>query len=164
MTDHGLSGNNRRWYDTIHNMTQAVHITRDLPVEIQALIAKNLNEVIDGQRKNRRTDKYAVSIGSDRVLGLHLASHGRRWYDANSQTFRAFNFMAAITDAYLVAWASRILIVSSQVNSKTQPLPVLYGRHQGVGQAHSILRQGRSISLQQSDSGIRLIRDDSQQA
>jgi hypothetical protein len=145
-------------------MTQAVHITRDLPVEVQALIAKSLNEAIDGQLKNRRTDKYAVSIGPGRVLGLHRASHGRRWYDANSQTFRAFNFMAVITDAYLEAWASRILMVSRQVNLKNQSLPLRDDRHQWVGQAHTILRQGRLTSLLQSDSGIRLIRDDSQRA
>jgi hypothetical protein len=164
MTNNEVSGNNRRWYDTIHNMTQAVHITKDLPIEIQELIVQSLNEAIDGQRKSRRTDKYAISIGPGRVLGLHGASRGRRWYDGNAQTFRAFNFMAVVADAYLAAWASRILSVSSHVNSKNQSFLLPYERYQLVGQAPTILHQDRPLSIRQSDSGIRLIRDESRRA
>jgi hypothetical protein len=155
MQDYPFTHYNRRWYDNLQNMTLAVHISRELPTEIQALIARSLNEAIDSHRKHRRTDKYAISLGHNRVLGLYKASYCRRWHDPDPVTYRAFNFMATIPDAYLVEMANRILRVGNHVTQQKQSSSRLSDRGLLTGEVQGILRDG-AVEIRQSDQGIRL--------
>lgn len=158
MPDSRLNAYNRRWYDNIQNMTLAVHISQDLPPEVQALIARSLNEAIDDQRRVRRADKYAVSVGHNRVLGLYQSSYSRRWYDPNPITRRAFTFMATIPDIFLEELANRILNVGNYVDKEQTALPLFYDRHRLTGQVQGILRDGQ-VAIRQSEDGIRLAGD-----
>ncbi len=159
MSESRQPSHNRRWYDQIDQMTMAVHISRELPSEIQALIARSLNEAIDTNRRNRRTDKSAISIGYSRMLGLYKASNGRRWYDPNPLTSRAFNFMSTVPDSYLAELAGRILVVGQYVEQQRQGLPVVSNRLSLTGQVQGILRDGQVESIRQGENGIRLVRE-----
>lgn len=161
MQDGCFPHHNRRWYDSLINMTMAVQISQGLSPEIQAVIARHLNEAIDAHRKYRRTDKYAISVGYGRVLGLYKASYGRRWHDPDPLTDRAFNFMVTIPDTYLEELASRIVRVGEYIDLQRETHPLLHERKVLTGQVQGILRDG-AVSIRQSRDGIRLKGDFSQ--
>lgn len=158
MTDPKASGHQRRWYDEIPNLSQAIHISQALPPEVQGIIARCLNEAIDEHRKNRRTDKYAYSQGGSRALGLYRASYRRRWYDPDPLTHRAFNLMRSIPDPYLEAMATRILKAAQHVEQQKKSLPWYYDGSVWAGEVRGILQEGQ-LAMRQREDGMRLTPD-----
>jgi hypothetical protein len=138
-------------------MTLAVLISQKLPPEIQAVIAKNLNQMIDDCRKRqKRNDKYAVSVGQHRVMGLHKASHKLRWYDPDPGMHRAFNFMSTVPVPYLEDFAKRILQVGKYVEEQRElliatPEPVW------LEDAVEGILQQNIVSFAESVEGFRLV-------
>lgn len=155
MIDPKLSGHQRRWYDAIPNLAQAVNISQALPQEVQVIIARCLNETIDQHRKNRRADKYAFSLGGSRTLGLYRASYRRRWYDPNPSMHRAFNLMSSIPDPYLETLANRILKAAQHVEKHKKSLPWYYDESVWAGEVRGILQEGQ-LAMTQREGGLRL--------
>lgn len=158
MKENESTGYGRRWYDQIGAMTQAIHISRELPPEIQVLIARSLNEAIEHHRKSRRTDKNAISVGHARVLGLYRANYGKRWYDPSPHTGRAFNFMGTVPDLYLEELANRIVHIGSYFKTQQVALPGQYDRYSVTNTVQDLLRDGQ-LRIEQRDSGIRVVQD-----
>ncbi len=158
MTDPKASGHQRRWYDEIPNLSQAIHISQALPPEVQAIIARRLNEAINQYRKNRRADKHAYSLGGSRTLGLYRASYRRRWYDPNPLTHRAFNLMSSIPDAYLEALAMRILTAAQQVAQQKKSSPWYSDESAWADEVGGILQQN-PLAMSQRKDGLRLTLD-----
>lgn len=149
---------NRRWYDNISDMTMALHVSRQLPEEVQMVIAKHLNEAIDDYRKLKRNDKNAISLGGQRVLGLFKASARQRWYDPQPQLHRAFTLMTTVPDMYLTEFAGRILKAGHYLDEQQH-----YGnfgdRVYMADTVESILQES-TISIEESQGGIKLVAND----
>lgn len=158
MIDPKASGHQRRWYDEIPNLAQAIHISQALPQEVQGIIARCLNEAIEEHRKNRRADKYAYSLGGSRALGLYRASYRRRWYDPNPLTHRAFNLMSSMPDAYLEALAMRILKAAQHVEKQKKAQPWYYDESVWAGEVRDILQESQ-LAMMQREDGMRLTLD-----
>jgi hypothetical protein len=155
MIDPKAFGPQRRWYDEIPNLAQAIHISQALPQDVQAVIARCLNEAIEEHRKNRRADKHAYSLGGRRVLGLYRASYRRRWYDPNPLTHRAFNLMSSMPDSYLEALAARILKAAQHVEQQKKSLSWYHDESVWAGEVRGILQQGQ-LAMSQREGGLRL--------
>lgn len=149
---------NRRWYDNISNMTMALHVSRQLPREIQLIIAHHLNDAINDYRKMRRSDKNAISLGSQRVLGLYKASDRQRWYDPTPQIHRAFTMMPTVPELFLSEFAGRILDAGRYLDTQQQ-----YGnygdRYQLASTVESILTH-KDLAIEESEGGIKLVGND----
>lgn len=144
-----------RWYDQIGEMTLALHVSKQLPPEIQSVIAKNLNEAIDECRKLRRNDRNAVSLGAHRVLGLYKAGNRKRWYDPNPQLHRGLNLMSTVPDTYIAAFADRILRVGDYM--REQQVYLEYGAQALLADTvEGILREA-VVQVEAGDDGIRLV-------
>ncbi len=102
----------RRWYDDVSNMTMAIHLSKELPENIQGVIARNLNYYIDTYRRLNKGNRDGISIGVPRVLGLYKASDRKRWYDPDVGLYRAFNMMISVPDIFLEQYAERILEIT----------------------------------------------------
>ena len=145
-----------RWYDQIGDMALALHLSRDLPPEIQSLIAQRLNEAIDEYRRRMRSDRNAMSLGQHRVLGLYKASQRNRWYDPHPDLYRAFNLMRTIPDGVLNELASRIVQLNEYVNAQGKLLQMqdslLYQPSQEI-----LLEDSDWMRIQERDGGIRIV-------
>jgi len=145
----------KRWYDHIANVTHAVYLSKQLPVGIQNVIAKNLNEYIDTYRQLAKKDKNAISLGSNRILGLYKAKYGHRWYDPNAKLGRAFNMMATIPERFVEEYAGRIILVANYVLQKQQQ-QLHVNTPEMAGAVTTILAESY-VSLREGDSGIKLV-------
>lgn len=145
----------KRWYDHIANVTHAVYLSKQLPVNIQDVIAKNLNEYIDTYRQLAKKDKNAISLGSNRILGLYKAPYGHRWYDPNAKLGRAFNMMATIPEHFVEEYAERIILVANYVLQKQQQ-QVHVNTPEMAGAVKTILAESY-VSLREGDNGIKLV-------
>ena len=132
---------NRRWYDEIGNMALAIHQSRKLPVELQLIIAHNLNEAIDEQRALRHKEKHAYSMGVNRTLGLYKATKRQRWYDPNANLHRSFTLMSSIPIDLLADYAERMLDVNEfyqgRKGTKMRPVEV----HSLAETVHAIMQK-----------------------
>lgn len=141
-------------------MTLALLISQKFPPEIQAVIAKNLNQMIDDCRKQqKRNDKHAVSVGQYRVMGLHKASLKLRWYDPDPDLHRAFNFMSTVPHYYLEDFARRILQVGKYVEEQRALLLETQAPIWLEDKVEGILQQN-IINITESGEGFRLVDDD----
>jgi hypothetical protein len=148
---------NRRWYDRISNMTLALLVSQKFPPEIQAIIVRNLNQVIDDCRKRqKRNDKHAVSVGQQRVMGLYKAGRRLRWYDPDPNMHRAFNFMSTVPESYLEDFAGRILKVGKYMEQQKDALRGSRDQSWLEDTVEGILRQ-TIVSVTESDEGFRLV-------
>ena len=155
-----LQSYNRRWYDQIDHMTLAMLLSQNLPPEVQILIAKNLNDAIDGYRRAaKHNTKQAITVGQMKVLGIYKASKRIRWYDPDQRLSRAFNFMGTLPDIYLSEFAIRILQVAHYTLSRQDS--VIYQPNQPdlTKTVVSILDDAsiNSVSLVEGLDGFRLV-------
>lgn len=155
---------NRRWYDGISNMTLAILVSQKLPPEIQVLIAKNLNGVIDDCRKQQKHNlKQAISVGPHhRVLGLYKAGERQRWYDPDPKLHRALNFMGTVPELVLAEFAGRILRVGHYVEQQHELVLRSYERAILSDRVEDILQKD-VVNFSETDDGFRLIHDTSLQ-
>jgi uncharacterized membrane protein YccC len=144
-----------RWYDQIGEMTLALHISRQLPPEIQATIVKNLNNAIDQQRKLRRNDRHAVSVGAGRVLGLYQAARRKRWHDPDPNMHRAFNLMGTLSDGYLAAFADRVIKVGAYLDQ--QKIYIEHGAADLLADTVDSMLREAAVHVRANDDGIRLV-------
>ncbi len=148
---------NRRWYDGIANLAMAIHLSRQLPPEIQSLIARNLNETIDQQRELRRTDNNAYSIGLPRMLGLYKSSNRQRWYDPYHQLHRAFTHMSGVPDDLLADFADRVLDVHEYVKSYLANRPARLSDPLHMAETVETILQKTYVGLEEDGRGIRVV-------
>lgn len=153
---------NRRWYDGISNMTLAILVSQKLPPEIQVLIAKNLNGVIDDCRRQQKHNlKLAISVGPhNRVLGLYKAGERQRWYDPDPKLHRALNFMGTVPELLLAEFAGRILRVGHYVEQQQDLLIRSYERRLLTDTVEGILQKD-VVNFSETNDGFRLIHDTS---
>lgn len=148
---------NRRWYDSIANLAMAVHVSRQLPPEIQGLIARNLNETIDQQRELRRTDNNAYSIGLTRMLGLYKSSNRQRWYDPHYHLHRAFTHMSGVPDELLSDFAERVLDVHEYVKAYLANRSVRLPDPLHMAETVETILQKTYVGLEEDGRGIRVV-------
>jgi hypothetical protein len=159
MSDRPSSGYNRRWYDHISNMTLAILASQRFPPDIQRLIAKNLNEVIDDCRKQQKDQKHAVSVGAHhRLLGLYKSRRRQRWYDPEPHMHRALNFMITVPESFLAEFAGRILQVDRYIEQQCE-LFTGYGNRPWLKHTVLDILQSNEVHLSESESGFRLVRE-----
>ena len=157
MSDPSNHRYNRRWYDHISNMTLAVLVSQKFPPEVRTLIVKNLNHVIDDCRKRqKRSDKQAVSIGQHQVMGLYKSARRMRWYDPDPAMHRAFNFMSTVPESYLEDFAGRILNVGKYMEQQKTLVRGASGSGWLETTVEGILRQ-TVVRVAESDEGFRLV-------
>lgn len=126
----------RRWYDRIGRMTLALHVSRQLPRELQQVIARHLNQAIDECRAARSVARTAMSLGHDRTLGLYRAHARRRWYDGAPAVHRAFTLMSTLPDRFLADFASRVVEAGQYVDVQKR-----YGQYVGGPQWTSLVER-----------------------
>lgn len=153
-----LDPQRKRWYDEISNVTHAIYLSKQLPENVQGMIAKNLNEYIDTYREIAKKDKNAISVGSHRILGLYKAPYGHRWYDPDNKLGRAFNLMATIPDRFLSEYAGRIILIANFVIEKQEKH--LHTNSQEIDTAVKTILNHSYVSLKEGDSGIKLVSQD----
>lgn len=164
MSDPPHSKYNRRWYDGISNMTLALLMSQNFPPEIQVLIAKNLNGVIDDcRRQSKHNLKQAISVGPyHRVLGLYKAGTRQRWYDPDPKLHRAINFMGTVPEPVLEEFAGRILQVGRYIEEQ-KGLLLRHHEHILLTDTVQDILQKNEVNFSESEAGFRLIHDPSLQ-
>jgi hypothetical protein len=146
----------RRWYDTVGQMTMALYLSKQLPLQVRQLIAQHLNQAIDTHRKHNRADKHTTSLGPQRTMSLYKAASRQRWYDEEPSLHRALTMMVGMPHPYLSEFASRVLDVTQYWNAQQQ-----YGDYMEQyllsGAVESILNADEQMLLNQNEHGIRLV-------
>jgi hypothetical protein len=155
MTENGNLIHTRRWYDNISDMTMALLVSKQLPPEIQLVIARHLNGAIDDYRRLKRSDKNAISLGQNRVMGLYKSSNRLRWYDPKPELHRAFTLMATVPDFFLIEFAQRILTAGRFIQEQ-QAYGNFGDRYQLADTVEGILMEN-TISIEESGGGIKLV-------
>lgn len=155
MASDGPSLPERRWYDSISQMTMALYLSRQFPLEIRQVIAHHLNHAIDDHRKHHRTDKHTTSLGPQRTLSLYKAANRQRWYDLEPSYHRALTMMVGLPHPYLSEFASRIMDVAQYWNVQQQY--GAYGEYLMSDAVENILKADHMM-LNQDENGIRLVR------
>ncbi|MDX2084062.1 MAG: hypothetical protein SFZ03_01570 [Candidatus Melainabacteria bacterium] len=99
----------KRWYDHIEDLNQSLSLMKDLPVDVQLLVANHLNTVINQHlRKTRGGLTDIRNIGITKILGLYNASNRRRWYDRKPAVRRALTMMVTLSEETLQEFATRL--------------------------------------------------------
>lgn len=144
----------RRWYDTITNVTSAVHISKHLPEPVRKLVGQNLEEHISDYRSSTRKDRKAISLGATKILGLYKAGYRKRWYDqAGTHLTRAFNMMSVIPEHFLSEYATRILDVASYIEYQKNHGMLTYNPLEIDNAIENILLQGLPKDSAIKDTG-----------
>ncbi len=106
----------RRWYDSIPHLAQAIDDVEQLPPYLQQAVVQSLNDYIDHYRHYRKT--HQVSVGISKIMGLYSASRRSRWYDSRPKTRRAFNMMATVPIKVLAIFSLQITSISGVIASR----------------------------------------------
>ncbi|HEY9746241.1 MAG TPA: hypothetical protein V6C99_08500 [Oculatellaceae cyanobacterium] len=149
----------RRWYDAIGQMTMALYLSRQLPGEIQQLIAKHLNQAIDEHRQRHKVDRYTASLGPQRTISLYKTASKKRWYDGDPSLHRALTMMIGMPQTYLEEFASRVLDVTQYWVSQQQAGNLVLDPNGYLlsDAVEHILKAEEQMLLKQNEGGIRLI-------
>lgn len=145
----------RRWYDDVPALSRAIHISRSLPEGIRAMIARHLNEYIEAHRHLSRNATYALSLGSQRVMGMYRAASRRRWYDAEPTLHRAYTMMGSMPPWFLADFAKRILEMAQFLEIQEQQQRWSFGVGDTGSIAEDILMEN-VVTLVEDSNSIRL--------
>jgi hypothetical protein len=105
----------KRWYDRVEHLPQALNLVRELPADMQGLICRHLNDLINYNLHKQRGLGDIRNVGITKILGLYNASYRRRWYDPNPTMRRAFTMMVTIPEDTLSDFAARMVLIGEYV-------------------------------------------------
>ena len=89
----------KRWYDTKPYTDEVLGILKQLSLQSNYDIAREVLKIIDPIKANtRELDEPPLSIGVERVLGLYSQNYKRRWYDKNLPINRIFKSASSLQD------------------------------------------------------------------
>ncbi|MBX2860609.1 MAG: hypothetical protein KTR14_05210 [Vampirovibrio sp.] len=140
-----------RWYDAVPKMAQAIKLTKQLPPEIQGVIAKHLNDCIDHHRRLRRNSgASSVGVSSARIMGLYKASDKHRWFDGTPSLHRAFTMMSTVPEEVLEVFATRVVEIALYIHEQ-ETKRLSYGQDL-VKEVDSILKDAYVMLTEDSKS------------
>ncbi|MGE0199339.1 MAG: hypothetical protein AB7P76_00070 [Candidatus Melainabacteria bacterium] len=152
---------NRRWYDRIGQVTMAIHLSAHLPPEIQMMVASHLELMIEEHMERERAKRGVLSIGQERVMGLHKASAGGRWYDSQQLPFRrSYNRLCFLPDRMLEGYSERVIDVVRHV-AGSQDGRLYYNPYDLAVQVTDLLkplteRSPRPVIIMDGETGFRI--------
>lgn len=92
-----LSLDRRRWYDNTPSIKAQYDTLTGMPEKLQTLMADALLWIMICQGKVSTKGKPFVSIGTEKVVGLHQSKKKRRSYDQNQSLHDALNSFYLLT-------------------------------------------------------------------
>ncbi len=89
---------NKRFYDRDKSVHAAVNITRELPKDMQGVIAEGLNQVAIRDYKIDERMNTLKSMGTDKILPLYKSKNKRRDYDQVPEFHTAMNYLRVLEE------------------------------------------------------------------
>lgn len=86
-----------RWYDMDIQLSELVHSLEVLSEESQTLFAF-LMGLFSDQIVKVRGREFFSELEWDKIIGIYKSKRGRRWYDREPATHKAFNKLYSLSD------------------------------------------------------------------
>ena len=88
----------QRFYDRDKDVREAVNVTRQLPQDMQKIIAEGLSQLAVRDYQVDKRLKEVRSLGVDRVLPLYKSKNKRRDYDEIPEFHAAMNYLRILEE------------------------------------------------------------------
>ena len=88
-----------RWYDQRPQLAKAVRILLLMPDEIRTIMGEGITTLTRQEFEEMLKEKHYVSVGSEKIMGLHKSKNRRREYDQNEALHNALNYLYILSES-----------------------------------------------------------------
>lgn len=88
-----------RWYDQRPQLAKAVRILLLMPDEIRTIMGEGITTLTRQEFEEILKEKHYVSVGSEKIMGLHKSKNRRREYDQNEALHHAMNYLYIMSES-----------------------------------------------------------------
>jgi len=106
---------NRRFYDQDPTVAQAVSLLLMFPPELQTVIAKAFAAIAERDFNMLEIMKEFRSLGTAKVLALHMSKQKKRAYDQDPLVHQAMNYLMLMESRSRQRIAERILVLVGHI-------------------------------------------------
>lgn len=114
----------KRWYDRQPRLSQSVRVMMLLPDEIKSIVSNGMIHLANMEYQVSEKMHTFRTLGTDKVMGLHMSKNRRREYDQNDLMHKMMNYLYILSESNQDAMANHVLTLMSHIQDYLQSCKV----------------------------------------